>query len=448
MRGGGRHGRGRDRDRQDGTAGLPPRRRRHRPQPPHPRPRGRRRLLRDRRLPVRGPRARPRPPTASRRRPPPSSWAASARRACSTSRGCGPATTTPSRSSTRSPACPTAKATPRLQEIYAEPVKPELIGAAHRRDQGRRGHLRGGRDAAPHARAGRGRAARPSPTCSSSRPPSCRPSTWPARSSRSTSRRSSATTSCRCSWAAARRTRRRCTSCARARPGCWWGPGPAPRRVTREVLGVGVPLATALADARAARMRHLDETGVYCHVIADGGITTGRRHRPGGGVRRRRRDDRHPVRRRRRGAGARLALEHARGARHAAPRRAGAGRAAAARSSRSCTARPTTPSGGQPIGALRRAMALCGYETLKDLQKAELVVVPDRTVTGGPRRRGRGHRQRPTRCPTSSTPAWSSTSAPSTPSSSPGGCARRTSTPRSCPTRSPPPRSASDGPRR
>ena len=26
-------------------------------------------------------------------------------------------------------------------------------------------------------------------------------------------------------------------------------------------------------------------------------------------------------------------------------------------------------------GALRRAMALCGFETLKDLQKAELVVV-------------------------------------------------------------------------
>ena len=43
-------------------------------------------------------------------------------------------------------------------------------------------------------------------------------------------------------------------------------------------------------------------------------------------------------------------------------------------------------------------------------------------------------------------PASSSTSAPSTPSSSPGGCARRTSTPRSCPTRSPRPRSASAGP--
>ena len=35
-------------------------------------------------------------------------------------------------------------------------------------------------------------------------------------------------------------------------------------------LGLDVPLATAIADARAARVRHLDETGVYCHIIAMG----------------------------------------------------------------------------------------------------------------------------------------------------------------------------------
>ncbi len=39
-----------------------------------------------------------------------------------------------------------------------------------------------------------------------------------------------------------------------------------------EVLGVGVPQATAIADAAGARSRHLEETGVYVHVIADGGI--------------------------------------------------------------------------------------------------------------------------------------------------------------------------------
>src|SRR3954469_8934570 len=44
---------------------------------------------------------------------------------------------------------------------------------------------------------------------------------------------------------------------------------------TRRVLGTGVAQATAIADARAARMRHLDETGVYVHVIADGGMATG-----------------------------------------------------------------------------------------------------------------------------------------------------------------------------
>ena len=40
----------------------------------------------------------------------------------------------------------------------------------------------------------------------------------------------------------------------------------------RRVIGVDAPMATAIADARASRMRHLDETGVYCHVIADGSM--------------------------------------------------------------------------------------------------------------------------------------------------------------------------------
>ena len=53
------------------------------------------------------------------------------------------------------------------------------------------------------------------------------------------------------------------------------GVGPGHACTTRGVLGIGVPQATAIADARAARMRHLDETGVYVHVIADGGMGTG-----------------------------------------------------------------------------------------------------------------------------------------------------------------------------
>ncbi|HJM28702.1 MAG TPA: GuaB3 family IMP dehydrogenase-related protein, partial [Acidimicrobiales bacterium] len=53
------------------------------------------------------------------------------------------------------------------------------------------------------------------------------------------------------------------------------GVGPGHACTTRGVLGIGVPQVTAIADARAARTRHLDETGVYVHVIADGGMATG-----------------------------------------------------------------------------------------------------------------------------------------------------------------------------
>ena len=53
----------------------------------------------------------------------------------------------------------------------------------------------------------------------------------------------------------------------------WVGPGAA--CTTRGVLGIGVPMATALADAAGARIRHLEETGRYVQVIADGGMRTG-----------------------------------------------------------------------------------------------------------------------------------------------------------------------------
>ncbi|AWK73463.1 inosine 5-monophosphate dehydrogenase [Rhodococcus oxybenzonivorans] len=44
---------------------------------------------------------------------------------------------------------------------------------------------------------------------------------------------------------------------------------------TGEVLGIGLPMATAIADAAAARRDYLDETGGrYVHVIADGDIAS------------------------------------------------------------------------------------------------------------------------------------------------------------------------------
>jgi IMP dehydrogenase len=53
------------------------------------------------------------------------------------------------------------------------------------------------------------------------------------------------------------------------------GVGPGNACTSRGVLGIGVPQATAIADVAGARMRHLDETGVYVHVIADGGMSRG-----------------------------------------------------------------------------------------------------------------------------------------------------------------------------
>src|SRR6202049_4283867 len=53
------------------------------------------------------------------------------------------------------------------------------------------------------------------------------------------------------------------------------GVGPGAACTTRGVLGVGVPQATAIADVAAARGTHMLETGDYVQVIADGGMRTG-----------------------------------------------------------------------------------------------------------------------------------------------------------------------------
>lgn len=51
------------------------------------------------------------------------------------------------------------------------------------------------------------------------------------------------------------------------------GSGSADWQAGDDVLGIGVPMATAIADAAAARREYLDETGGrYVHVIAHGGI--------------------------------------------------------------------------------------------------------------------------------------------------------------------------------
>lgn len=53
------------------------------------------------------------------------------------------------------------------------------------------------------------------------------------------------------------------------------GIGPGAACTSRGVLGVGVPQATAIADCAAARDDYHRETGNYVPIIADGGLVTG-----------------------------------------------------------------------------------------------------------------------------------------------------------------------------
>jgi IMP dehydrogenase len=53
------------------------------------------------------------------------------------------------------------------------------------------------------------------------------------------------------------------------------GVGPGAACTTREVLGIGIPQVTAIADVSAARDLYLAETGRYVPVVADGGMKKG-----------------------------------------------------------------------------------------------------------------------------------------------------------------------------
>jgi IMP dehydrogenase len=157
------------------------------------------------------------------------------------------------------------------------------------------------------------------------------------------------------------------------------GSGSGVGSTIRQVLGVGVPLATALADARAARMRHLDETGVYVQVIADGGMSTG------GDIAKAVVCGADAVM-----IGTPLAAAHEApgkgwhwgiGATHSRLPRGSRVRVEPRGSFEEILLGPAHEPDGRVnlVGALRRTMALAGYETLKELQKAEL------TVAGGHR---------------------------------------------------------------
>ena len=154
------------------------------------------------------------------------------------------------------------------------------------------------------------------------------------------------------------------------------GVGPGNACTTRGVLGVGVPQATAIADAAGARMRHLDETGVYVQVIADGGMSKG------GDIAKAIACGADAVM-----VGSPLAAAHEAPGRgyhwgmatfHPTLPRGARVKVGALGTLKEIVSGPAHENDGRLnlFGALKTSMATCGYETVKEFQKAEVMIAP------------------------------------------------------------------------
>ncbi|HET7721028.1 MAG TPA: GuaB3 family IMP dehydrogenase-related protein, partial [Acidimicrobiales bacterium] len=159
---------------------------------------------------------------------------------------------------------------------------------------------------------------------------------------------------------------------------------------TADVIGVGSGMATAIADVRAARMRHLDETGVYVQVIADGGMSKG------GDIAKAIACGADAVM-----IGSPLAAAHEAPGRgyhwgmatvHPTLPRGARVRTGQAGTLKEILVGPAHENDGRLnlFGALRTSMATCGYETVKEFQKAEVMIAPALQTEGKQLQRSQG----------------------------------------------------------
>lgn len=154
------------------------------------------------------------------------------------------------------------------------------------------------------------------------------------------------------------------------------GVGPGAACTTRQVLGVGVPQATAICDAAAARTRYLEETGKYIQVIADGGM------RYGGDVARAIACGADavmigsPIARAAEAPG--LGHHWGMATFHADLPRGTRVKAGEQVPLSEILVGPSHRSDGTTnlFGALRTSMATCGYKNIKEFHKAELIIAP------------------------------------------------------------------------
>ncbi len=139
---------------------------------------------------------------------------------------------------------------------------------------------------------------------------------------------------------------------------------------------MGVPQATAIADAAGARMQHLLETGQYVNVIADGGMANGGDLAKAIACGADACMIGSPLAKRQGGPRPRLPLGHGDVPPAAAARHPGQDRPVA--TLEEIVTGPAHENDGtlNLVGGLRSAMATCGYDSIQSFQKCEVMVAP------------------------------------------------------------------------